>query len=65
MDAGKTLDLLKVAYNYTDRGQHALVITSAIDKRAGNNIDINVFKIAFIKQHFNFETNSYNHLFHL
>lgn len=37
MDAGKTLDLLKVAYNYTDRGQHTLVITSAIDKRAGNN----------------------------
>lgn len=37
MDAGKTLDLLKVAYNYNDRGQHALIITSAIDLRAGNN----------------------------
>lgn len=37
MDAGKTLDLLKVAYNYTDRGQHTLVITSAIDRRAGDN----------------------------
>lgn len=37
MDAGKTLDLLKVAYNYEDRGQHTLIITSAIDKRAGNN----------------------------
>lgn len=37
MDAGKTLDLLKVAYNYTDRGQHTLVITSAVDRRAGDN----------------------------
>lgn len=37
MDAGKTLDLLKVAYNYQDRGQHTLVITSAIDRRAGDN----------------------------
>lgn len=37
MDAGKTLDLLKVAYNYEDRGQHTLIITSSIDKRAGNN----------------------------
>lgn len=37
MDAGKTLDLLKVAYNYEDRGQHTLVITSAIDRRAGDN----------------------------
>ena len=37
MDAGKTLDLLKVAYNYEDRGQHTLVVTSAIDRRAGDN----------------------------
>lgn len=37
MDAGKTLDLLKVSYNYNDRGQHTLVITSIIDKRAGTN----------------------------
>ncbi|APC97800.1 thymidine kinase [Francisella frigiditurris] len=37
MDAGKTLDLLKVAYNYEDRGKHPLVLTSAIDKRAGKN----------------------------
>ena len=31
MDAGKTLDLLKVSYNYNDRGQHTLIINSAID----------------------------------
>ncbi|MEN9947138.1 MAG: hypothetical protein RLZZ293_1524 [Pseudomonadota bacterium] len=37
MDAGKTLDLLKVAYNYADRGQQTLVVTSAIDRRAGDN----------------------------
>lgn len=37
MDAGKTLDLLKVAYNYNDRGQHTVIITSSIDKRAGDN----------------------------
>ena len=37
MDAGKTLDLLKVAYNYEDRGQHTLVVTSAVDRRAGDN----------------------------
>ncbi len=37
MDAGKTLDLLKVAYNYNDRDQQILILTSAIDKRAGNN----------------------------
>jgi len=37
MDAGKTLDLLKVAYNYNDRGQHTVIITSSIDRRAGDN----------------------------
>jgi thymidine kinase len=37
MDAGKTLDLLKVAYNYNDRGQRTLIITSSIDRRAGDN----------------------------
>ena len=37
MDAGKTLDLLKVAYNYNDRGQNTVVLTSGVDKRAGKN----------------------------
>ena len=37
MDAGKTLDLLKVAYNYEDRGQKTLIITSSVDRRAGDN----------------------------
>lgn len=37
MDAGKTLDLLKVSFNYNDRGQHTIIINSSIDKRAGEN----------------------------
>lgn len=37
MDAGKTLDLLKVSFNYQDRGLNTLILTSAIDKRAGYN----------------------------
>ncbi len=37
MDAGKTLDLLKVTYNYEARGRTPLILTSTIDKRAGLN----------------------------
>lgn len=37
MDAGKTLDLLKVAFNYNDRGQTAIILNSSIDNRAGLN----------------------------
>ncbi|HMT03132.1 MAG TPA: thymidine kinase [Burkholderiales bacterium] len=37
MDAGKTLDILKVAYNYNDRNQNILILTSTIDRRAGDN----------------------------
>ena len=38
MDAGKTLDLIKVAFNYKDRGQNTLILNSAIDNsRAGVN----------------------------
>ena len=36
MDAGKTLDLLKVAYNYEDRGRKVLIITAGIDNRFGS-----------------------------
>ncbi|MEI6286934.1 MAG: thymidine kinase [Bacillota bacterium] len=36
MDAGKTLDLLKVAYNYEDRGRKVLIITAGIDDRFGS-----------------------------
>ena len=37
MDAGKTLDLLKVAYNYEEKGKNPIILTSAVDKRAGKN----------------------------
>lgn len=36
MDAGKSLDLLKVAYNYEDRGQKVLIITTGFDNRFGS-----------------------------
>lgn len=35
MNAGKSIDLLKVAYNYEERGQEVLLFTSALDKRYG------------------------------
>ena len=31
MNAGKSLELIKVAYNYEERGKHVLVLTSAVD----------------------------------
>lgn len=33
MGSGKTIDLLKVAYNYEERGQKVLIFTSALDNR--------------------------------
>jgi len=38
MASGKSLDLLKVAYNYEENGRNVLILTSAIDNRYGNNI---------------------------
>lgn len=35
MGSGKTIDLLKVAYNYKERGQNVLLLTSALDDRYG------------------------------
>ena len=35
MGCGKSIDLLKVAYNYRERGQIPLLITSSIDDRYG------------------------------
>jgi thymidine kinase len=35
MGAGKTLDLLKVAYNYEERGKNVLLLTSSFDNRHG------------------------------
>jgi len=35
MNAGKSTSLLQVAHNYEERGQHVLLLTPAIDDRAG------------------------------
>ncbi|EKE85416.1 thymidine kinase [Idiomarina xiamenensis] len=36
MNAGKSTSLLQVAHNYQERGQQVLLLTPAIDDRAGN-----------------------------
>ena len=36
MDAGKSLDLLKVAYNYEDRGRKVRLLTTGCDNRYGS-----------------------------
>lgn len=38
MAAGKSLDLLKVAYNYEERGQQVFLFTSMLDNRFGKGI---------------------------
>jgi len=38
MGSGKSLDLLKVAYNYEENGMKVIIFTSKIDDRYGNNI---------------------------
>lgn len=36
--SGKTLDLLKVAYNYEENGMNCIILTSSIDDRYGKDI---------------------------
>jgi len=38
MGSGKSLDLLKVAYNYEENGMGVLILTSKIDDRYGSDI---------------------------
>lgn len=38
MNAGKSLELMKVAYNYEERGKRVLVLTSAVDDRYGEGM---------------------------
>ena len=38
MGSGKTIDLLKTSYNYKERGQKTLILTSIVDDRYGNGI---------------------------
>jgi thymidine kinase len=37
MNAGKSLELIRVAYNYEERGMRVLVLTPAVDDRAGGD----------------------------
>jgi thymidine kinase len=37
MGAGKSLDLLKTAYNYEERDKYILLLTSSLDNRHGKN----------------------------
>ena len=38
MGSGKSLDLLKVAYNYEENNMNVIILTSKIDDRYGQNI---------------------------
>lgn len=38
MNAGKSIELIKVAYNYEERGKNVLVLNSGIDDRYGRGI---------------------------
>lgn len=40
MGSGKTLEILRAAYNYIERGQDVLLLTSALDYRFGSNTKI-------------------------
>ena len=35
MNAGKSTNLLQVAYNYEERGQDVIIYTAALDDRVG------------------------------
>ena len=37
MGSGKSIDLLKVAYNYKERGQKVFLLTAGIDDRYGKS----------------------------
>lgn len=38
MNAGKSLDLLKVAYNYKERGKNVFILSSSFDNRFGEGL---------------------------
>ena len=38
MNAGKSIDLIKVAYNYEERGQTVLALVPAVDDRYGRGV---------------------------
>ena len=38
MNAGKSTELIKVAYNYEERGKHVLTLVPSIDNRYGSGV---------------------------
>ena len=38
MNSGKTIDLMRTAYNYEENGYKVLVLKPALDTKAGNKI---------------------------
>ena len=38
MNAGKSIELIKVAYNYEERGKHVLTLVPAVDDRFGTGV---------------------------
>ena len=38
MNAGKSIELIKVAYNYEERGKHVLTLIPSIDNRYGTGV---------------------------
>lgn len=38
MNSGKSIDLMRIAYNYEENGYKVLVLKPAIDTKAGNKI---------------------------
>jgi thymidine kinase len=38
MNAGKSIELIKVAYNYEERGKHVLVLVPSVDNRYGEGV---------------------------
>lgn len=57
MGAGKSIDVLKVAYNYEERGHNVLLITSGLDNRFGEGKIITRIGISKEAHTFSNETN--------
>lgn len=38
MNAGKSIDLLKVAHNYEEQGKSVIIMTSSLDNRSGESV---------------------------
>ena len=60
MASGKSLDLLKTAYNYEERNKKVILITSNLDNRSGQNKIASRVGISRNAISFSFETNIYD-----